>query len=428
MNHGSRSIGTRSRQRGGAVLVITAMLALALLLTLLYLNRSLVSEQRMAANQQRSTLAFEAAEAGLEWALAQLNGTQRVGDDCRPDAAPSAQGFRERHLAFDAASGRFTPRSWNDAGTLRALQPACVRAGDGWSCSCPGAAAATPAGVVGERFQGAFTVRFETLPRPGSLRIVATGCAAPGGPCAGAAGVAGEATARTEVVVALLPAVAMPPLAALTASGRVRSAGAALGVHAGQSGGGGALAVHSGQGFAPDSARVSAPTGGSLAQAIAASDAELGTLAGDRLFTRLFGLDKAAWQRQAAVTSLACRAGDCASALAVAAATQRMLWIDGDAQLAGPLTLGTAEQPVVLVVDGALELRDGATIHGMVYARSIASPAAGVAAGTVRGGAVAETDALIDATTDFHHDSVVLSRLARGTGSFVRVPGGWRDF
>src|SRR6266571_8446311 len=71
-------------QRGGAALIVTLMLFLAMALAAFAVNRHLVFEQRSAANQARATQAFEAAEAGLEWAQAQLNSTQRIGTDCQP--------------------------------------------------------------------------------------------------------------------------------------------------------------------------------------------------------------------------------------------------------------------------------------------------------------------------------------------------------
>ncbi len=50
-----------------------------------YAGRSLIFEQRTSANQYRATQAFEAAEAGLEWALAMLNGG-RISATCLPSA------------------------------------------------------------------------------------------------------------------------------------------------------------------------------------------------------------------------------------------------------------------------------------------------------------------------------------------------------
>ena len=78
-----------SRQGGVAALGLTLLLLFALLLGVAYVNRNLVFEQRASANQYRSTQAFEAAEAGLEWTLARLNDVRPIGADCLPTADPA---------------------------------------------------------------------------------------------------------------------------------------------------------------------------------------------------------------------------------------------------------------------------------------------------------------------------------------------------
>lgn len=92
------------RQRGVASLVVVAVLFLILSLVAAYTNRNLIFEQRTAGNLHRSTQAFEAAEAGVEWALTMLN-AGRIDADCAPSASPADTSFRQRYLTIDAASG-----------------------------------------------------------------------------------------------------------------------------------------------------------------------------------------------------------------------------------------------------------------------------------------------------------------------------------
>src|SRR6188472_3079415 len=88
---------TRQRQAGIAALVVTLLLFFAMVLGIGFVNRSLVFEQRASANQYRSTQAFEAAQGGLDWALAQLATDRPVGDDCLPTTEPTGMPFRERY-------------------------------------------------------------------------------------------------------------------------------------------------------------------------------------------------------------------------------------------------------------------------------------------------------------------------------------------
>ena len=53
------------RQRGVGSLAITTLLLLAASIVVLYLNRSVIFEQRTSANQMRAASAHEMAEAGL---------------------------------------------------------------------------------------------------------------------------------------------------------------------------------------------------------------------------------------------------------------------------------------------------------------------------------------------------------------------------
>ena len=151
------------QQRGAAALGVSFLLLFVLTLVVGFASRNLIFEQRSSANQARSTQAFEAAEAGLQWAQAMLNSGTPIGADCEASAAPGDAAFRERFLAYDAASQRFAPRTWDDAGTPVALQAACVLDERGWSCSCPSAGHPTLAAPVGR--QGILRSRCASSPR-----------------------------------------------------------------------------------------------------------------------------------------------------------------------------------------------------------------------------------------------------------------------
>jgi Tfp pilus assembly protein PilX len=84
-------------QRGAAALVVVMVLFFIVALVAAYTSRNLIFEQRTSANQYRSTQAFEAAEAGIDWALAMLNGG-RIDAACRAhtDASTTDDSFRQR--------------------------------------------------------------------------------------------------------------------------------------------------------------------------------------------------------------------------------------------------------------------------------------------------------------------------------------------
>lgn len=346
MTHSPRS------QRGIGTVITTLLLLTATLLVLLAANRQLLLELRLSANQARAAEAFEAAEAGLDWATALLNSPAALGDDCRP-AAGAAETFRARHLGIEA--GAITPRTWLNGGAPALLQPRCDHDGAGWRCHCPAGAAPAASAASGP----SFAVHFVATGRSGVVRVVSEGAGPP------------DAVARTEALLALQPALPVPPATGLT---------------------------------------LRAPA-----------------LPADTFFAGHFGLSRAAWAAQPVVQRLACR-GDCGTALRDAigpAVQQPLVHVDGDLLLRGPLVLGSADRPVLIVVAGRLQIEGAVSLHGAVYAGDIGWNAP---AGALRGALISEGGAAGIGALDLVHDTAVLDLLRTRQGSFVRVPGSWRDF
>jgi len=414
------------RQRGAAALVVTMLLVFAMLIVVAVANRNAIVETRASANQYRSTQSFEAAEAGLEWALARLNDNTPIGDDCLPSADPAAPSFRERHLRDDGAG--FVAATGDDAGTPAPLQAACVRGESGWSCSCPASGAAVVADPEGSATAPGFTLQFADGARPGIVRAIATGCTRRGTPCMATSDAGHEAAARLEVSLGLVAGLRAVPAAALTVGGNLDAGASGLGVHNRDAASGG-IAIHAGGSVAGNALRLSAPPGSPLDGSLVSGDTQLAALAGDRFFARWFGMDRAAWRAQPAATSVAC-AGKCATTVSNAVATgARLVALEGGATLDGPLELGTPERPVVLLVDGTLRLRGAVTLHGVVVAGALEwRDAAADSGALIRGAALIEGSYQGDAAADLAHDASLLARLQRETGSFARVNGSWKDF
>lgn len=417
------------QQRGVAALVVTMTLFFAMLLVAVFANRNLVFEQRSSANQYRATQAFEAAEAGLEWAQAQLNSAQRIGADCRASADPAAVSFRDRYLSAPPGAAGFSGQTWNNAGTAQALQPNCVRSATGWRCSCPGSGHPQLSAATDVQPAPAFAIEFLPGARSGVVRVVARGCSSLAGACAPGSATAADASARVEVALALLPALASAPAAALTARAAIQAPGAALRIHNGDVASGG-VAVHAGANVELDAAHSSGPAGAPRAHAIVSNDASLAALGADQLFAGYFALERASWAAQPSVTSVTC-SGNCAAALegAIAGAgSNALIRISGPAVIEGPVTLGRASQPALIVVDGAVQLRGPVALHGLLYASALTWSGPVPSGALVRGALISEAGYQGDGTPELVYDAAALDRLRTRSGSFVRVSGSWRDF
>ena len=420
-------LASKPSQRGGAALIVVMVLLFSMALVVAYANRSLLFEQRTSINQYRATQAFEAAEAGLEWVQAMLNDPRPIGADCI--AAASGDSLRERWLLFDAARVRHVPITWNAAGQPTSLHAACARTASGWTCSCPasGHPAIDPAAAAGART--AFIVHVEPLDQPGMVRVVASGCIGLAGACAPAGAAQSEASSTVEAVFALVPGLASLPTAPLTAKGDIDPGSASIGLHNPAPAALG-IAAHAGGRIVGANARLTTLPGDSPLHATVGHDQALAATSDDHLFTAHFGLDKASWRTQPAVRRLTC-AGDCSAALGGAVAGLRgrpLVWVDGDLTLAGPLTLGTPTHPLIVVSTGAATLSGALTVHGVIYAASIVWKDALPGSALVRGALISEAGYGGDGAPDVFYDAAVLHTLRHDSGSFVRLPGSWKDF
>jgi hypothetical protein len=397
-----------------------------------YTNRNLVFEQRVAANQYRSTQAFEAAEAALEWGTAMLN-AGRVDDACQPvdDPLSVAPSFRQRFLQIDDATGAIAVTTQADGSPLR---PACVFDGNAWTCSCPTDAAPVLAAPAGIGSFPAFSLEFvgDAGYPAGVVRLEAVGCTRLGETevCDPAAG--GEGRARVSVLVALKSGLTTPPAASVTAQGALDiGAGLLEAFHADPSTGG--LTLHAGGAVSGTPIALHTAPGSAPEDSVAQGDASLAALGVERMFATVFGMARTTYREQPGTVIVDC-ALDCTAERVRDLARLnpgRMLWIDGDFELDIADAIGSVNQPVLLVVDGTFGVDDpAAQVVGAVYAVDGSWTSTAGSGLTLRGALVAESGLSLSGAGRYTviYDRPVLTRLRTTHGSFVHVPGSWKDF
>ncbi len=431
------------RQRGAAALIVVLLLFFIVSMVAAYTSRNLIFEQRTGANQYRSTQALEAAQAGLEWAKAMLN-HGRIDAFCQPSTNVADTTFRERYLLVDAG-GNFTARGTTGVlptSVATQLTPTCVFNGTDWDCACPSNAAPTLAAPGGTALAPAFRVRIGVGAGsfvPGTVRLEAVGCTRLSNDCLAfdAPGALNEGRAMVTELVALAGGLPSPPLAALTAGAAVNLSGTTLQLANPDVASGGTTIQAHGIFTSGGEVLISLP-GTPGEQSVIDNDTALpdgSTSAGaDRMFAGLFNLWPATHKQQPAVLVLdssvaGCGGGGCNAAAvrdALALNPGRVLWIEGDLTVDSTGDIGTATAPALLVVEGNLAFTTPATVHGLVYLRTGTWATSG--GGTVRGAAVAEAAVAGNGSTSIIFDPDVLRRLRLNNGSFVPVPGGWKDF
>lgn len=472
-------------QQGAASLIVVMLLFFVLSLTAAYTSRNLIFEQKTSANQARSTAAFEAAEAGIEWTLAQLNGG--IVDDSCTDTVPTAS-FQQRYLTFSATGVvSQTPRAGNSL--VPRIWPTCVFNGVSWDCTCPAAAAADPTAPVGAGPFPAFRVWLSTpepttaaVPpanaasspwvavtpaRPGFAFINSVGCTrlpAIGETCLDfiPRGEIGEGISFQRTTLALRSGLAVVPAAAVTARLAVTPAAAPAPplkvVNTDHRSGGFTVNYSSTEPF--NSSLFNAETvPGTPPEMSFAADPKLHALetvapasappapasltAGERMFVSIFGMKRATYRNQPGLR-------ECPSPCTAANVNtllqnnpNRVIWVEGDLTVDGNIgTVGTT--PVLMIVNGdTITIDADKTIYGFVYITGDGSAAPGTstlelpdAQTYIRGALVAEGNLVTHYTgtpatssvLTVTYDAVALDQLRLTYGSWVRLGAAWRDF
>ena len=365
----------RRQQRGLATLTMCVVLLAVLALGAAWAARQLVTAQRVAANDLRAAAASEAAESGMAWAVALLN-SGAIDDACRPatlrpgSGAAASSDFRGRFLLI-GADGHYhappSPPGSTATATSATSVPACANSGPlRWSCRC----AATPGtpwdATAGPRADGEaqpqFSIRFVDA-GVGQLKLIVRGCSDRRTDCDDlSAGPTGVTENAQQL--ALLSALRLPPSTAL--------------------------------------------------------------IEGPGSFLRVFGYPSSRYRDQPAITRLRCT-DDCGGQLAQALARgRRLIWIDGDVRLTQWPASALDGTPLVLVVDGRLDLLAAGHPQGLIYAANGVHwhPPADQPT-SLRGALVSEVPVTKGGSVQLIHDAAVLFRIHRQMGSFLPVPGGW---
>ena len=161
----------RADQRGVAALFVTVMLCFAMVLAVAVAHRNVVVEEQRSANELRAASAFEAAEAGLDWALARINDPSRIGADCLPSADAAALSFRERMVRIDVPSGDLAPRTWMDGGSAGAVAGRLRARRRRLDLPLPGGGRPVLPAVRGSAMAPAFVVELAASTRPDVVRV-----------------------------------------------------------------------------------------------------------------------------------------------------------------------------------------------------------------------------------------------------------------
>lgn len=353
------------RQQGAGVLPVSLILLGGAALMLLFTQRNLLTDLRIAQNGYSHRLAYAAADSGLAVALDRLNDPL----------------LRNQILADRKGNGAYD--------TI--LQPELkVSLGD----------------------QLDATVKLKGVALGGSdirLQLQSTGCLAD---CQ-------QGRATINQMLAMRGGLHRIPYSLFNARGDISVSGpVALNNQTAAVRG---MLLHAGKAITYDEAvqRTTIP-GQQPDAAEVMHDKRYAQLSADRFFESWFGADKAYIKKVA--TNINCN-GDCSGA--VAGAGSRVIWLEGNARLSSGV-LGTNTAPVVIIASGGLQIAGSARISGVVYSMAPVTELR-LIAGRLDGALIAENNLLVQDGGVYTYNLIALQAAQTKLGTFVPVPGSWSD-
>ncbi len=433
-------------QRGAASLAVTLLLLFSVTLAVFFANRSLIFEQKTSANQLRATVAFEAAEAGLEWAIAQINDPPvlQAAPSCAPATSnfSTSVSFRERYIVPTAGTNATPNGSFVPPADSRA---ACSIAANGaLTCACPNPGTAP---VLGAADRPRFMVEFRAAAGdPLAVEIVSRGCTSSDPFCSDAGTARADAISVSRVSLKLVPTFGNAPAAALTTGSATVTSGNLSVVNTDIPSNG--ITINAGttvnQGGGTNVATIpgTPPSASILDNDYSLSALTSADATGDLFFQSFFGKSIAAYKadpRTVVVTAANCGTANACGSYVSSKYNEgyQQFWIEPDVQftnanLPAVGTLGTQNKPIFLAGSGEVELKSNLVAYGMFYASTAAANENwdydGSGSGTVFGAFVSRGN--FDkgsGTLNIVYDGRIFGAGGIPSGLLVRVPGSWRD-
>jgi hypothetical protein len=424
---------SRRRQRGVGALAVSMLLLFASSIVVFYLNRGLIFEQKTAANQVRSTSAFEMAEAGIEWATGMMNGQVDIDANCN-FLSTATSSFRRIYIQAGWPGNTNVQAAAN-------VFPGCKLNGTTLTCGCP--AAGSGVASLGSTVQPSFSVAFAAVAGdPTAVRVTSTGCTAQAGTCAPATTGASDANARVEVILKLNPTLRAAPSAALTCGGACQ-VGGSYNVRNYEVSSNGYLVnagttITSGMGTGYETIPGQPVTNALIAadQSLAALSQADPTCTNSALFQAYFGTTMAAYAAGPDVKTIpGCDNANACGSLMLTAYNdgwRNFYFPDGFAlNNSAPFSVlgaNAAGQGVNIVTPGTIDINGNITINGLLFSNSAAFNDLGTGTADVNGAIITCNNHRNNGNGLLSYSSAALGGTGLRPGLMVRVPGSWRDF
>ncbi|VAW85227.1 hypothetical protein MNBD_GAMMA18-916 [hydrothermal vent metagenome] len=141
----------------------------------------------------------------------------------------------------------------------------------------------------------------------------------------------------------------------------------------------------------------------------------------DTLFEKSFNTRKAALKNRANIINCS----NC-SASHFTGMEGGVAWIEGDVRITGNGTIGTADKPILIIVNGNLTMAGNNTYNGLIYATGNHEIEGGTS--RVNGAVLVEKLFFAKGALCIDYNPDILNNVGKAVGSIGKVAGSWRDF
>jgi len=366
-------INSYLKKRGAATLIITVMLLVTITLIILFAANNIIFQQRISSNTNRANQAYEAAEAGLEYAIPYFQANRTI-------------------LLANNSGGYLLP--YTNASTTNV--------------------------TLANNSKFSFVYTNPIANDYSIIEITSTG-------------VSDDSSAtrivrqqiRISSILVSIPSVPLTTKGSLNFSGssdiynsinpNTILAGSTVNIS-------GSAVTHPSSGPGSSS--------GSINSDVQQNVSSLANMTTDEMTASYFGLPINSLK--ASFANYYTSAGNTSYSGTLNGKTGTSIWIDqtsGDARLSGTTVIGSSSAPVILVVNGNFDMSGNVTIYGFVY---VIGGATTDVLGNVSiiGGMSATNNLSFSGSTQVTYSPTVLNNLKTQAGtSFIgKIAGSWRDF
>jgi hypothetical protein len=173
-------------------------------------------------------------------------------------------------------------------------------------------------------------------------------------------------------------------------------------------------------------------TPGNIQSDVEQNNAILSDMSVDDLFSAYFGAPMA--QIKSTMGHVYSSAGSTNYSSILSGMTGTTIWIDqpsGSATLSGNTTIGSADNPVLIIVNGDLDISGNTTIYGFIFVAGSTAATTDITGNFNLTGGLATADSLnISGNVNVIYDSSALVGVQTSLPStyYAKVPASWKDF